>query len=68
MRVLIVGAGGREHAIALNCRTSGHDVVMVADVTGIEARLSGVDLVIPGPEAALVAGIASACASPTEIG
>ncbi len=63
MRVLIVGAGGREHAIALNCRTSGHEVVMVADVTGIEARLTGVDLVIPGPEAALVAGIASTCAS-----
>ncbi|MFZ8877212.1 MAG: phosphoribosylamine--glycine ligase, partial [Ilumatobacteraceae bacterium] len=63
MRVLVVGAGGREHAIALNCRTAGHEVLMVPDVTGIDGRLSEVDLVIPGPEAALVAGIASTCAA-----
>ena len=63
MRVLVIGAGGREHAIALNCRTSGHEVIMIPDVTGLEQHLLDIDLVIPGPEAALVAGVAAICAA-----
>ncbi len=54
MRVLVIGGGGREQAIAWACRRHGHDV-RVADGLG-EASALDTDLVIPGPEAALVAG------------
>ena len=58
MRVLVIGSGGREAAIAWACRRHGHDVRVLADLPDpVEA-----DLVIVGPEAALVAGVADRCA------
>jgi phosphoribosylamine--glycine ligase/phosphoribosylaminoimidazole synthetase len=60
MRVLVIGRGGREQAIAWACRHHGHDV-RLADGLG-DAGPSDTDLVIPGPEAALVAGVADECA------
>jgi phosphoribosylamine--glycine ligase/phosphoribosylaminoimidazole synthetase len=61
MRVLVIGAGGREHAIAWACARHGHDVTM-APALPDDAGPGAVDLVIPGPEAALVAGVADECA------
>ena len=60
MRVLVVGGGGREAAIAWACRRHGHDVIVAPDLG--EAGPADVDLVVPGPEAALAAGIADECA------
>lgn len=57
MRVVVIGSGGREAAIAWACRRHGHDVT-VAPTLGDERP----DLVIVGPEAALVDGIADRCA------
>jgi phosphoribosylamine---glycine ligase len=81
MRVLLLGSGGREHALARGlARDSGvtelhaapgnpgigaiaelHDVAQTdpVAVTALAARL-GVDLVVIGPEAPLVAGVADA--------
>jgi hypothetical protein len=59
MRVL-VGSGGREQAIAWACRHHGHDVRLAADLG--DASTDDTDLVFPGPEAALVAGVADECA------
>ncbi len=59
MRVAVVGAGGREQAIAWACRRFGHDVRVVADTSALDEQP---DLVIPGPEAVLVAGVADECA------
>ncbi len=60
MNVLIIGHGGREHAIAWACRKAGHDVRMTSELG--EASATDTDLVIPGPEAALVDGTADECA------
>ncbi len=60
MRVLVIGGGGREQAIAWACRHHGHDVRIAADLG--PASAGDTDLVIPGPEAALVAGVADECA------
>ncbi len=60
MRVAVIGAGSREQAIAWACGRHGHDVALVADVAAIDPAAT--DLVIPGPEAALVAGAADRCA------
>lgn len=81
MRVLIIGSGGREHALAWAIAKSplltklfvapgnpgtaaiAQNVPLRAlDVAGIVdfAREQQIDLVIPGPEAPLVAGIADA--------
>jgi phosphoribosylamine--glycine ligase/phosphoribosylaminoimidazole synthetase len=60
MRVLVLGLGGREQAIAWACRRHGHDV-RLADGLG-DASVDDTDLVIPGPEAALAAGAADECA------
>jgi phosphoribosylamine--glycine ligase/phosphoribosylaminoimidazole synthetase len=57
MRVLVIGAGGRESAIAWACRRHGHSARISVDLPSpIDA-----DLVIVGPEAALVAGVADRC-------
>ncbi|MGZ4673648.1 MAG: phosphoribosylamine--glycine ligase, partial [Ilumatobacteraceae bacterium] len=57
MKVLVIGAGGRESAIAWACRRHGHDVAVAADLPpGSDA-----DLVIVGPETALANGIADEC-------
>ena len=58
MRVIVIGSGGREAAIAHACAAHDHDVRVLADLPSpIDA-----DLVIVGPEAALVAGVADRCA------
>jgi phosphoribosylamine--glycine ligase len=83
MRVLVVGAGGREHALvwalaaspllgalfvapgnlgtaalATNVAIGAGDVAALV-AFAVEARI---DLVVPGPEGCLVAGLADACA------
>ena len=58
MRVAVIGGGGREQAIAWACRRHGHDVELRSEL----GDTAGIDLVIPGPEAALVAGVADECA------
>jgi phosphoribosylamine--glycine ligase/phosphoribosylaminoimidazole synthetase len=60
IRVLVVGGGGREQAIAWACRRHDHPVELAADLG--DASPATVDLVIVGPEAALSAGIADECA------
>ncbi len=60
MRVLVIGGGGREQAIAWACRHHGHDVRLAPDLG--DASPDDTDLVFPGPEAALVAGVADECA------
>ncbi|HEY9523772.1 MAG TPA: phosphoribosylamine--glycine ligase N-terminal domain-containing protein, partial [Thermopolyspora sp.] len=81
MRVLVIGSGGREHALCralrldpqvseLHCAPGNagiaeiatqHDVVTTdpVAVTDLAVRL-GADLVVIGPEAPLVAGVADA--------
>ncbi len=84
MRVLLVGSGGREHALAATLHRSplldalfiapgnpgtaglGSNVPIAADdVTSLVAfaHAKRIDLVVPGPEAPLVAGLADACAA-----
>ncbi|MGN6444650.1 phosphoribosylamine--glycine ligase [Amnibacterium sp.] len=81
MRILIIGSGAREHAIAraLASEEDGHDLVVAPGNAGIAAiaRLEpvaatepasvvalaeriGAELVVIGPEAPLVAGVADA--------
>ena len=60
MRVLVIGGGGREQAIAWACSHHGHDVRLGEELG--EATAADTDLVIPGPEAALVDGVADECA------
>ena len=64
MRVVVVGSGGREAAIREACARHGHEVTAAAGFDAESARASGgtVDLVIVGPEAALVDGVADRCA------
>jgi len=57
MRVLVIGSGGREQAIAWACRRDGHDVELADTLPA-----GSWDLVIPGPESALVDGVADECA------
>ena len=58
MHVVVVGEGGRESAIEWACRRHGHPVTRQPVAGPLDA--DGADLVIVGPEAALVAGVADA--------
>ncbi|WP_205528767.1 phosphoribosylamine--glycine ligase [Desertimonas flava] len=60
MNVLVIGSGGREQAIAWACRRHGHHVTLATELPPVDGPQP--DLVIPGPEAVLVAGIADECA------
>jgi phosphoribosylamine--glycine ligase/phosphoribosylaminoimidazole synthetase len=60
MRVLVIGSGGREQAIAFACRRHGHDVTVAEHLPAADTEQP--HLVIVGPEAALVAGVADECA------
>ncbi len=57
MRVLVIGSGGRESALAWACRRHGHEVTITPQL----APDSTADLVIVGPETALAAGVADEC-------
>jgi phosphoribosylamine--glycine ligase len=93
MKVLVVGSGGREHALCwaiagsplltkLYCAPGNPGIAAVAECVNIGAlevatlvafaRDNAIDLVVPGPEAPLVAGITDAmqaagitCCGPT---
>ena len=93
MRVLVIGSGGREHALCraigesplltkLWCAPGNPGIAAVAECVPVGvmdfpalvafARANRVDLVVPGPEAPLVAGITDAmeaagiaCCGPT---
>lgn len=77
MKILVVGSGGREHALVWRLARSGHQLwaapgnpgiardatcldIAIGDLAGLEAAAvdHGVELVIVGPEAPLVAGLA----------
>jgi phosphoribosylamine--glycine ligase/phosphoribosylaminoimidazole synthetase len=57
VRVLVIGSGGRESAIAWACRRHGHEVTISTALAPDAAP----DLVIVGPETALAAGSADEC-------
>lgn len=85
MRTLILGGGGREHALArtlsrdvrtekLFCAPGNPGIAREADLAGIAlappwgdllafCRRERIDLVVPGPEAPLAAGVADALAA-----
>ena len=84
MRVLVVGSGGREHALCwklhasplltgLWCAPGNPGIAAVATLVAIDvldiaglvafARDNRIDLVLPGPEAPLVAGVSDAMAA-----
>src|ERR1700761_1100967 len=84
MRVLVVGSGGREHALCwaiansplltkLYCAPGNPGIAAVAECVDINAldiatlvgfaQDNAIDLVVPGPEAPLVAGITDAMAA-----
>ncbi len=77
MKILVVGGGGREHALVYRLVESGHEVIAAPGNPGIEglarcsaikvdehaalialAQAERVELVVVGPEAPLVAGLA----------
>ena len=81
MRVLVIGSGGREHALCwaiaasplltkLWCAPGNPGIAQVAECVAIDAldiaalvafaQDSEIDLVVPGPEAPLVAGVTDA--------
>jgi phosphoribosylamine---glycine ligase len=72
MKILVIGGGGREHAIAWRLKQDGHTVFACPGNPGIAgnsgtcvpgsdylaaAQSVGVDLTVVGPEAPLVAGV-----------
>ena len=59
MRVTVVGTGGREAALVWACNRHGHEATLVAELP----EIIDTDLVIVGPESALVAGASDHCAA-----
>jgi phosphoribosylamine--glycine ligase len=69
VKILIIGSGGREHAIAWRLAREGHEVTgapgnpgiaqvgRVLNTTDYLAAAEGMDLTVVGPEAPLVAGV-----------
>jgi phosphoribosylamine---glycine ligase len=68
MKILVIGGGGREHAIVWRLERNGHDVYACPGNPGIAHNAAGanylaaarelnVDLTVVGPEAPLVAGV-----------
>ncbi|MFA5568982.1 MAG: phosphoribosylamine--glycine ligase [Trueperaceae bacterium] len=65
MKVVVVGTGGREHALAWALRQGEAEIAMVGAVGNVEQLAEAVlsnapELVVVGPEAPLVAGLADA--------
>ncbi len=61
MHVAVIGSGGREHALMWACERAGHRVTLHSDHTHLFDAGDVPDLVIPGPEQALVDGIRDRC-------
>lgn len=71
MKILVIGSGGREHALAWRLHQAGHKIVgapgnpgiaqlgeVVASASFLDvARVAQVDLTVVGPEAPLAAGV-----------
>jgi phosphoribosylamine--glycine ligase len=65
LKILVIGGGGREHALAWKLAQGGHEIVAAPGNPGIarvgrcvaDAESERVDLTVVGPEAPLVAGI-----------
>ncbi|MCC7543539.1 phosphoribosylamine--glycine ligase [bacterium] len=64
MKVVVVGAGGREHALADSCHRQGHEVIVTPGNAGIPwstptpPQELDADLFVIGPEQPLVDGLA----------
>lgn len=73
MNILLVGGGGREHALAWALARYGHTLRFTHDNPGFQglgtvvggdaAQVEGADLVVIGPEAPLAAGLVDALAA-----
>jgi phosphoribosylamine--glycine ligase/phosphoribosylaminoimidazole synthetase len=61
MHVAVIGSGGREHALLWACTQAGHRATLHRDLTEALAAGQTPDLVIPGPEQALVDGVRDRC-------
>ncbi len=61
MHVLILGSGGREQALKWSCERSGHRVTLSPTLDAGLHQTDLPDLVIPGPEQALVDAAADRC-------
>ena len=61
MKIVVIGSGGRESAIAWACRRHGHEVTIRPTLAARHPTDVTPDLVIVGPETALADGVADEC-------